>query len=95
MVGFIIVSIILTWVRSNAAIGIITALGISASVLSYKYPRQALWAFLIYMPFSGTITYWLAGGNSLFEFAQDVFYFGFGASFYRSIVSSNRESREF
>ena len=37
-------------------------------------PRQALWVFLIYMPFSGTITYWVGGGNALFQLAKDVFY---------------------
>lgn len=43
--------------------------------LSYKYPRTALWVFLIYLPFSGTLTYWLGGGNLLFQFAKDLFYF--------------------
>ncbi len=43
--------------------------------LSYRYPRQALWFFFLYMPFSGTVTYWLAGGNALFQLAKDAFYF--------------------
>ncbi len=49
-------------------------LGIICIVLSYKYPRQALWAFLIYMPFGGTVTYAIAGGNLLFQLAKDAFY---------------------
>ncbi len=43
--------------------------------LSYRYPRQALWFFFLYMPFSGTVTYWLAGGNALFQLAKDAFFF--------------------
>lgn len=49
-------------------------LGALAVLLSTKYPRQAIWAFLIYMPFSGTVTYWIAGGNALFQLAKDGFY---------------------
>ena len=52
-----------------------TLLLIPSVVLSYSYPRKALWFFLIYMPFSGTVTYWLAGGNILFQLSKDVFYF--------------------
>jgi len=43
-------------------------------LLSYKYPRQALWTFLIYLPFSGTITYAIGGGNAAFQLAKDAFY---------------------
>ncbi|MEG3969664.1 hormogonium polysaccharide biosynthesis protein HpsL [Microcoleus sp. T2B6] len=43
-------------------------------LLSYKYPRQALWTFLIYLPFSGTITYAVGGGNAAFQVAKDAFY---------------------
>lgn len=47
---------------------------IPSLVLSYAYPRQALWFFLIYMPFSGTVTYWIGGGNALFQLSKDIFY---------------------
>ena len=43
-------------------------------VVCYNYPRTALWAFLIYMPFSGTMTYWIGGGNALFQLSKDGFY---------------------
>lgn len=43
-------------------------------VLASKYPRQAIWAFLIYMPFSGTVTYWVGGGSPIFQLAKDGFY---------------------
>ncbi len=42
-------------------------------ILSFKYQRLALYAFIIYMPFAGTVTYAL-GGNSLLQIAKDVFY---------------------
>lgn len=48
--------------------------GIMSISLSYKYPNKALWTFLMYMPFSGTIVYGLAGGSPLFQLAKDVFY---------------------
>ncbi|MBF2075805.1 MAG: hypothetical protein IGS50_18885 [Synechococcales cyanobacterium C42_A2020_086] len=41
--------------------------------LSFKYPRQALWAFLIYLPFGGTITYSI-GNSPLLQLAKDGFY---------------------
>ncbi|GAB4530145.1 MAG: hypothetical protein Tsb0014_12620 [Pleurocapsa sp.] len=61
------------------AINIKVALGVTllipSVVLSYAYPRQALWFFLIYLPFSGTVTYWVGGGNVLFQLSKDIFYF--------------------
>lgn len=55
-------------------IGASVALLIPSFVLCYNYPRTALWAFLIYMPFSGTVTYWIGGGNALFQLSKDGFY---------------------
>jgi len=54
---------------AGGAVGAILSLS-----FSYKYPRKALWGFLIYMPFGGTVTYALAGGNALFQLAKDGFY---------------------
>ncbi|MDY7015367.1 MAG: hypothetical protein SVX43_17575, partial [Cyanobacteriota bacterium] len=48
--------------------------GLPVFFLCYRYPRPALWFFLIYMPFSGTVVYWIAGGNALFQLAKDAFY---------------------
>jgi hypothetical protein len=56
-------------------IGIGIAVLIPTIILSYCYPRAALWCFLIYMPFSGTVTYWIGGGNALFQLSKDVLYF--------------------
>jgi hypothetical protein len=59
----------------NIKAGLSITLIIPALIISYCYPRQALWFFLIYMPFSGTVTYWIGGGNALFQLSKDVFYF--------------------
>ncbi|MGK7955724.1 MAG: hormogonium polysaccharide biosynthesis protein HpsL [Crocosphaera sp.] len=55
-------------------IGASVGLLIPLLVVCYNYPRTALWAFLIYMPFSGTVTYWIGGGNALFQLSKDGFY---------------------
>jgi hypothetical protein len=58
-----------------AAAGIKGAIGgfaaILAVILSFKYPWQALYGFLIYMPFGGTITYSAGGNNPLLQLAKD------------------------
>ncbi|MCL1473517.1 hormogonium polysaccharide biosynthesis protein HpsL [Argonema antarcticum] len=50
-----------------------TIAGIICLAFSFKYPRQALWAFLIYMPFSGTIIYSL-GNSPVLQLAKDGFF---------------------
>ncbi|MGL5059578.1 MAG: hormogonium polysaccharide biosynthesis protein HpsL [Microcoleus sp.] len=73
----IIVSITVTgalffMVRPKIAISVGGAVAIL--LLSYKYPRQSLWTFLIYLPFSGTITYAIGNGAAAFQVAKDAFY---------------------
>lgn len=41
--------------------------------LSYKYPRQAFFAFIVYVPFGGTITYYI-GNSPILQLAKDAFY---------------------
>ncbi|NES69765.1 MAG: hypothetical protein F6K24_33395, partial [Okeania sp. SIO2D1] len=48
--------------------------GIVVLGLSFKYPMLGLWGFLIYMPFAGTVTYWIGGGSPIFQVAKDGFY---------------------
>jgi hypothetical protein len=48
-------------------------LGIFIISLSYKYPRLALVAFIIYVPMGGTITYYL-GSSPILQLAKDAFY---------------------
>lgn len=50
-----------------------TILGIFVMAFSYKYPRPALYAFLIYVPFGGTITYYI-GNSPILQLAKDSFY---------------------
>ena len=54
--------------------GVIGAIaGILCLAFSFKYPRYGIWAFLIYMPFSGTIIYAL-GNSPILQLAKDGFY---------------------
>ncbi|OZH54857.1 membrane protein [Hydrocoleum sp. CS-953] len=48
--------------------------GVAVLALSFKYPMLGLWGFMIYMPFAGTITYWIGGGSPIFQLAKDGFY---------------------
>lgn len=48
-------------------------LGIITMALSYKYPRQALIAFFVYVPFGGTVTYYI-GNSPILQLAKDSFY---------------------
>jgi hypothetical protein len=83
LVSSVVAAILLAAVAGLAVIltvgvkpGVLVGLGTPILVLSFRYPRQALWAFLIYMPFSGTIVYSSIGqGNTLFQLAKDILYF--------------------
>lgn len=48
-------------------------LGVIIMSLSYKYPRPALFAFIVYVPFGGTITYYI-GNSPVLQLAKDAFY---------------------
>ncbi len=50
-----------------------STLGIICLAFSFKYPRLALWAFLIYMPFAGTVIYSI-GNSPILQLAKDGFY---------------------
>jgi len=86
-IAFIVSSVLAVFSGLQAAIlgaGIVIALAIA-----YGYPRLGLWAFLIYLPFGGTISYGIGsvyqavGGEvtynnsiyALFHLAKDAFYF--------------------
>ncbi|MGB6166785.1 MAG: hormogonium polysaccharide biosynthesis protein HpsL [Geitlerinemataceae cyanobacterium] len=69
-----VIAIILFFVK-DLKLAIAGGGGIVVLALSYKYPRSALWAFLLYLPFSGTVTYWIGGGNPLFQLAKDGFFY--------------------
>ena len=70
----IAIAIPLGFLSNNPKLALAVAVGLPCLVFSYFYPRPALWVFLIYMCFAGTITYWIGGGNALFQLAKDAFY---------------------
>ncbi|NJR65795.1 MAG: hypothetical protein HC772_11455 [Leptolyngbyaceae cyanobacterium CRU_2_3] len=47
--------------------------GILVLAIACKYPRLAMWGFLIYVPFGGTITYAI-GNSPLLQLAKDGLY---------------------
>ncbi|MEA5624574.1 hormogonium polysaccharide biosynthesis protein HpsL [Nostoc sp. UHCC 0251] len=80
-----LISLLTTAIFSSVLVGILLffvggikvavpgVLGIFVISLSYKYPRQALYAFIIYVPIGGTITYYL-GNSPILQLAKDAFY---------------------
>ncbi|WP_017305050.1 hypothetical protein [Spirulina subsalsa] len=65
---------IITGIVYSVRGGMFAAFATLTMVLSYKYPRLALWSFLIYLPFGGTLTYYL-GAHPLLHLVKDLFYF--------------------
>lgn len=83
----LLVSIVLV-LFSSLQVSLLGAAAIVAIAIAYRYPRQGLWLFLIYLPFTGTISYSFAsiyravGGYvsyskdyALFHLAKDALYF--------------------
>ncbi|KPQ40019.1 MAG: O-antigen ligase like membrane protein [Phormidium sp. OSCR] len=60
---------------ADAKLAIAGGGGITVLWISFVYPYLALWLFTIYMPFAGTVTYWIGGGNAIFQLAKDGFAF--------------------
>lgn len=55
-------------------LGIGAGLAITCLGLSFKYPRYAVYGFIIYLPFSGTVTYAL-GGSAILQLAKDAIFY--------------------
>lgn len=70
-VGFVVGIILFFAVGVKLAVP--GALGIIIISLCYKYPRPALLAFLIYLPFAGTVVYYI-GNSPILQLAKDAFY---------------------
>ncbi|MEL7141237.1 MAG: hormogonium polysaccharide biosynthesis protein HpsL [Cyanobacteria bacterium J06643_4] len=66
------VGLILTLLLSPK-LGLAAGLGLMCLILSFKFQRTALYVFVIYLPFAGTVIYVLGGSNVL-QIAKDVFY---------------------
>lgn len=81
------VSIVLV-IFSSLQTSLIGAAAVISIAIAYRYPRQGLWLFLIYLPFTGTVSYSFAsiyrvvggsvaysGDYALFHLAKDALYF--------------------
>lgn len=54
-------------------LGLAAVVAIACLSLSFKYPRQAIYGLIIYVPFSGTVVYAL-GGSGILQLAKDAIY---------------------
>jgi hypothetical protein len=70
----LVISLLLFGVGASFSQILGVASGIFTVVFSSRYPRIALWVLLIYLPFAGTIIYWIGNDHPLFHFAKDGFY---------------------
>ncbi len=58
---------------------------------SFKYPWQALYGFLIYLPLGGSLTYAIGGGsNPLLQLAKDAFYLPAVIAVYQSCKATRQ-----
>ncbi|AFZ25314.1 hypothetical protein Cylst_3149 [Cylindrospermum stagnale PCC 7417] len=64
---------ILLFFVGGIKLAITATAGIIIMSFAYKYPRQAMIAFIIYVPMGGTITYYL-GNSPILQLAKDAFY---------------------
>ncbi|MBE7380034.1 MAG: hypothetical protein F6J95_001315 [Leptolyngbya sp. SIO1E4] len=65
---------LLVGLTSGLTLGVGAGLAIACLILSFKYPRYAIYGFIIYLPISGTVTYGL-GGNAILQLAKDAIFF--------------------
>jgi len=61
-------------VVAEPKLGVAGGLAIACLALSWKFPRYAVYGFIFYLPFSGTVTYAL-GGSSILQLAKDAIFF--------------------
>lgn len=64
---------ILAALALDPIMGVAVTFALMCLILSFKYPRYAIYAFVFYVPFGGTVTYAL-GGNALLQLARDAFF---------------------
>ena len=56
-------------------LGVGLAVAIPALLLSFRFPRYAIYGFVFYLPFSGTVTYGIGGGSPILQLAKDAIFF--------------------
>lgn len=54
-------------------LGVAAGAALMCLIMSFKYQRLALYAFIIYVPFAGTVIYAL-GGSPILQLGKDIFY---------------------
>ncbi len=55
-------------------VGLAAPAAIVTMAMAYRYPRQAIYAFIFYVPFGGTVVYAL-GGSGILQLAKDAIFF--------------------
>lgn len=55
-------------------LGVGAGVGVACLALSARFPRYAIYGFIFYLPFSGTVTYAL-GGSAILQLAKDAIFF--------------------
>lgn len=61
-------------VIAEPKLGVAGGFALACLVLSFRFPRYAIYGFIFYLPFSGTVTYAL-GGSSILQLAKDAIFF--------------------
>lgn len=61
-------------VVAEPKLGVAGGAGLACLLLSFKFPRYAIYGFIFYLPLSGTVTYAL-GGSAILQLAKDAFFF--------------------
>jgi len=65
--------------------------GIIVLIMALNYPILAIWAFTLYMPFAGTITYSsIGGGSPIFQLAKDGFAYPAYLALYLSLTKQRK-----
>jgi hypothetical protein len=64
---------VLMAILGELKLGMAATIALFCLTLSFKYPRQALFGFIIFVPFSGTVVYAL-GGSGILQLAKDAIY---------------------
>ena len=66
---------VLVSLMAEPKLGIGLGGAITALLLAFKFPRYAIYGFVFYLPFSGTVTYGVGGGSAILQLAKDAIFF--------------------
>lgn len=68
-----VIGVLVTLV-AGPKVGLAAPAAIITMAMAYRYPRQAIYAFIFYVPFGGTVVYAL-GGSGILQLAKDAIFF--------------------